>query len=249
VEFSIPNLFEVSSEPVLLVDASSGLIIEANRAAASALGRQRADLLGLTLPQLFDEPSKVLLTPALQQARTAGTATASCCLAGASGLTFTIMLTEVRVAGNTSVWLIQLRPTGATTSTPARSTVPARSAVMESIEAAAFGFVVTDLDWRVQYANAAFVEMLGIASMHVPPEAPLTRWLQFSPAHLRALRRQVDERRATSEFSARLQCELGRVRHMEVCAVAVVPSGDERRNVHPCWGFTLLEVQAPRAVN
>jgi PAS domain S-box-containing protein len=125
---------------------------------------------------------------------------------------------------------------------------PARSPVMQSIAASALAFVVTDLAWGVQYANAAFAEMLGLATTPIAPQA-LTQWLQLSEEHHRALSRQMVERRAITEFTTRLQSPSGRVRPVDVCAVAVPPAAAGQGDMHGCWAFTLREIQSPGTIN
>jgi PAS domain-containing protein len=237
-ELSTRSLFDAATEPALILDGESTRILEANPSAAELLKVARAELTGTAFLSLFEPASATTLRQSLAQARATGTATARRARIADQGEELLISLTEVQLTSDTSALLVRLSPT--TTSRPATHQ-PSR--VLEAIDASTSAFVVTDLEWRLQYANPAFVKLLEAGESADLLGESLEQWLLWSQTDEAHLEQQLRQRRASSEFTARLRCGPYRIRTVEVLAIAVA-TGDL-----PCWAFTIEEIQAPGALN
>jgi PAS domain S-box-containing protein len=105
--------------------------------------------------------------------------------------------------------------------------------VLRAIESASIGFLLTDAGLRIDYANQAFVEMLGLQAPEQVCGTSLGCWLELSAADLARLDQQLLRREAATVLLINLQRSPGGSPCVEVHAVAV-PDGSDTR-----WGFTL----------
>ena len=97
------------------------------------------------------------------------------------------------------------------------------------------GFVLTESEFCVDYANQAFVEMVGAELQDDVRGNPLTRWLRLTEVDLARLHAHSIQRQATALLTVEL-CPTGkRARRVEVCAVPV--ADDHTHNSY--WGFTV----------
>lgn len=231
-------LFDAASEAVLVVDALSGRIVEANAAATALLRNGARELQGRMLAQQFVASHRGRIHAALRRARRAGSAAVRCANTAGCERPLSLAVSAIRVTAQASALLVRLDPLMA-----ARSGTNLRSPVLESIEEARFGFVVTDIEWLVQYANAAFMALIGIGAAQLAGR-PITEWLRLTTEQAKLLGRQMAERRAVSEFCARLSCGIDGLRPFQLCAVAV-PAGREPA----CWGLCFSEFQQSKALS
>jgi PAS domain-containing protein len=219
-------LFDACSEPLLIVESSGGRIVTANAAAARLLNIPRRGLSDLPLAEAFEPQSRGSIELALVAARTAGRTHIADVCSLHEGRVCSAAISLVRVEGQPYllVKLSRLQSGAAGGSEQA-------SLVWDAIESASVGFAITDAEFSIEYANAAFLGLIDAASLPEIQGEALTAWLQFTPHDLRQLSEQMQQRGAVSEFAVR-SLEPGRAREFDVCAVAV-PDGP-----HPCWGFT-----------
>ena len=108
--------------------------------------------------------------------------------------------------------------------------------VFDAIDGAAEGFLVTDSNLRVEYANRKFLKMAMIDSRDGVRGQSLTRWIRFSPVQLAELALQLSDRRAVEEFTAALSSAHHTRRAVQVSAVALPDS----KTVS--WAFCLREL-------
>jgi PAS domain S-box-containing protein len=213
----------------MIVEQGSGRIIEANPAAASLLGIARAQLLGSAFLNAFHADSTAALRQSMASARLAGHGKRiNARTQGDRGCDIGITLSVVH-ADSDSYLLVQLltEAHGANE----QHGVEVSSIVMDSIEQAPEGFVVTDPGLRLTYANRAFIEMTGLASLDELRGRSLAVWLELSQSDLTRLHDQVARREAVTVWNTMLRCSSVSTRAVEVSAIAV-PDGAE-----PCWGF------------
>ncbi len=111
------------------------------------------------------------------------------------------------------------------------------SLVLDAIEKAPEGFVVTDPELRLSYANRAFIRMAGLDSLAQLQGNSLTLWLELTQADLTRLNEQMARREAVTVFNTTLRrsslSTRGASLEVEVSAIAV-PDGRERS-----WGFRI----------
>jgi PAS domain S-box-containing protein len=237
---SVPEgwLFAYSGQAALIVDAATSTIVEANPAATDLLGALRTELLGTTFVEAFSSAS----APRLQQALAAAQATGRCdevAAATRGGRTpLRLALSLVRREGETFV-LVHLSPQSGLRPRTLGSDDP--GAMFEMLEDTAEGFVVTDLQLRIAYANRSFVRCVGVDSAAALDGQSVVRWLSLSERDLKYLADHLARRAASVVLRSGLQRADGSTREVDLWAVPV-PDGP-----FPCWGFRvrLVERAAP----
>ncbi len=144
------QLFQVANDAVLVVDAASFSIIEANPAAAKLLGGVEG------LPHAGFEPaSRPALDELLVTARSTGRAAETRLRTAAGGLAIDLSATPFR-ADEQRCLLLRARRAGSGTADS--------QAVLDFIGQTPDAVVVTDSSARVLWANPAFVELCQAAS-------------------------------------------------------------------------------------
>ena len=135
-------LFQVASEAVLIVDAATRKILEANPAAGKLLGEGSKRLVGRLFPEGFDEPSTQALQGLMGAVRATGR-TDDVTVRSADGAREFVTSASLFREERASFFLIRL---ARDLSTPAAAAPrAAASKVLEIVASAPEGFVVTDL--------------------------------------------------------------------------------------------------------
>lgn len=218
------SLLAGSSQAVLIADFSDGRILEANPAASRLLRIPAATLVGVPLNKLFDGESVDAFETTLD------------CEIEARPLhrdaPLYVQASRV-VAGGQTYLLIRMRLLDDATVTHLTA---GHSAVVEAIDHAGVGLVLTDDELRIQFANQSFVQLGGFAAPDALCGRRLTSYLQLTPSDLNLLRDQRTERRAVTQLRVSFRLENGATRIVEVDAVAV-PDGP-----HILWGFIIREL-------
>lgn len=227
------RLFAAATEPVLIVDAATLKIVEANPPAAIVLCSNRADLIGTPLLSVFEDESADLIEAGLAVTRTVGSAQAAALRARHGGPDLGARLSMFRAPPESYV-LVRLSTNGAGAA-QGGDRVHADTVAFEEIDGASGGFLMTDADYRIDYANRVFIEMVERRTTAAVCGSSLLRWLALTAADLSRFRLQLARRQAVSLLTTQL-CALRYPRRVEVCAVAV-PDG-----VDTCWGFSVCEL-------
>ena len=231
VETRYRLLFQVASEAVLILDASSEKLEEANPAAYKLVG-EKARAANWSLVQGLDS----LSVPAAQQLfatlRLRGRADPiTVCFADSSdvyNLSGSLFRQE-----NSTHFLIRV--------TPLKPTEPSTESSMTQlllrvIDTAPDAFVVTDADGKVLTANRAFLELTQLASEALVRGEPLQKWLGRSGVDMNVLLSNLRQRGTVRLFATTVQGEYGSTAEVEISAVSVT-SGDQ-----PCLGFTIRDI-------
>ncbi len=226
------RLFTASSEAVLILDAGSDKILQANPPAAALLRTTRTALIGTQFPSAFELSSAAQIQHQTCAARASGSSDAMAVRARGGAIDLTARVSLVRAASQ-SYLLVRLEPT---VSEARNINGGPSSTVLQEIDSAEVGFLITDAGFHVDYANRAFIEMAGVNSEAEVRGIPLTRWLCLSETNLAQLSQQLAAREATSRLTTQLCSPGNRSRRVELCAVPV-PDGE-----HTWWGFTLSEL-------
>ncbi len=221
-------LFQSASEAVLILDAQTRRIREANPAASRITGRDENQLLGQPFASLLDLPSQAEAGELLGSA-TSTSATTALAVKLAGGASATLSASMFR-HDRTASLLVRLTPeTMAVVDDPNT----ALNAVLSRISDA---FVVTDTDLRILTANPAFVELVHLSSREEAVDQRLDRFLGRPQIDLKIMLTQLREHGALRNFSTVTRSTLGDQEDVEVTAVAV--PDDER----PTYGFSIRSV-------
>ena len=228
-------LFQISGEPVLVVDVGTRRVAEVNPAAARLLGRPAKRLTGQDAVELFEAGSARALESQFAALRATGQA-ADIRVALPQGRgEVAVSASLFRGEGATSV-LLRLAPDAAIHQDGSELEAPTRAVIGAMPE----GFVVTDPSRRILMANPAFLQLAQLATEQQAKGRTLEEWLgreetegagpvrDFARPWLGAPIQHGDARRS-----------YGAVEDVEIAAVSV--SG-----ARPCLGFAIRSV--PRRI-
>jgi transcriptional regulator PpsR len=226
-------LFQVASEAVLIVDAATRKVLEANPAAGRVLGEGNKRLVGRLFPEGFDEASTLSLQSLLGAVAATGR-TNDVPVRSADGAREFLISASLFREERASFFLIRLAPAGAHQATGAAATQ--QSKVMEIVAGAPEGFVVTGQDGRVLFANRAFLDLVQLASEEQARNESLERWLGRPGVDFNLLTAQLREHGSLRLFATQVRGEFGSTSDVEICAVSVTDAEE------PCFGFTIRDV-------
>jgi transcriptional regulator PpsR len=164
-------LFQLAAEAILILDAGTHHIVEANPAALSLFGKPVKKLVGGAFTELFDDASRrvahsfvaaLLVAPRVDNVHVALADSGEALLL--SGALF-------RQEGAGSIIVMLSRVNGG-----ASMSVEKAGAVL-ALENMPDAFVLTDKDRRILMANAAFVELVQLASEERARGEPIEKWI------------------------------------------------------------------------
>jgi transcriptional regulator PpsR len=225
-------LFQVASEAVLIVDASTRKVLEANPAAGRLLGEGPGRLLGRLFPEGFDEAGTQTLHSLLGTVRATGRTSEVTVKSDDGTQQFRVSASLFREE-RASFFLVRLVLLSAERASLAATR---DSKVLEIVASAPEGFVVTNLDGRILFANRAFLDLVQLATEEQSRNEPLERWLGRPGVDFNLLTAQLREHGALRLFATQLRGEYGSSSDVEICAVSVVNAEE------PCFGFTIRDV-------
>ena len=227
-------LFQVSSEAVMIVDAASTVILDANPAALALFEASAPQVLKSGLAGHFDPASAPRVQTLLADVRATGrdgsvgarlaNGNRDCSLAASLFRQEGALLLLVRLA-----WGAML---------PETSALKATSILLEYFDVAPDGLVIAELDGRVVTANPAFIEMAQLGSAEQSRGEPLDRWLGRAGIDFSVALANLRQNGSIKLFSTALRGEHGATTEVEVSAVAL-SDGDLR----PGFGFAIRNVE------
>ncbi|GJE31905.1 hypothetical protein LDDCCGHA_2087 [Methylobacterium oxalidis] len=224
-------LFQLASEPVLVVDASTRRVSEANPAAGRLIGRPERRILGQDVVDLFDTSATRSLESLFAGLRITGQADEiNVRLANGRGTTRVAASLFRQENAASALLRLSLPDEGATIAHRAGNSV------LEVIAGLPEGFVVTDLSRRIVAANNAFLDLAQLATEEQVRGEPLDRWLGREETEAAALFATLAEHGSVRHFITGVRGQLGSVEDVEVAAVSV-PGGEQ-----PCFGFSIRGV-------
>jgi transcriptional regulator PpsR len=230
VETRYRLLFQVSSEAVLILDADTQKVAEANPAAGRLLGERDANHVGRVFPYGFDAASTSQIQALLAKVRVASSAEEIKVRTEDATREFSVSASLFRQEHIASI-LVRLAPAGAAT---ADTAVP--MAVLRVVENAPDAFVVTDQSGDVLVSNRAFADLAQLAGNDQARGESLERWIGQSGVDFKVLVSNLRQHGSVKLFATTLHGEHGSVAEIEVSAVSV-PHGEQ-----PCMGFTIRNV-------
>jgi transcriptional regulator PpsR len=228
------HLFQVAAEAVLVVDAGTQRILEANPAAARLIGDGGANsLVGEPFPTGVDTRSAEALNLLLAGVRATGRAD-ECraeLLEARGEVTVSVSTYRQDRISHFLVRVSRAQPESDAEQAPSTS-----SMLLKLVHSAPDCLVVTDLDGRVISANMAFIELAQLTTEEQVRGETLDRWLGRSGVDLSVMISNLRQRGAVRLFATTLRGEYGAVTDVEISAT-MVPHGDR-----PFLGFTIRDV-------
>ncbi len=227
-------LFQLASEAVLIVDAATRRIVEANPAALDLLGTASRRLIGRSFPEGFDAEGSRAVERLLAAAQATGRGEEARATLLAAHKPCLVSASLFRQDEAVHL-LIRLRPVEGT---PAlNGSTPAHSLLLEVLERSPDGLVITDPQGAILSANAAFLDIAQLATLEQARGQPLDRWLGRPGVDLRVLIGNLRQHGAVRLFPTTVKGEHGIATEVEVSAVASLEAEP------PCLGFTVRNVE------
>ena len=227
-------LFDLTSEGVLVLDGRSLKIIEANPAAAQALGEGVRKLLGKSLLDCLDTNARGAVSKLLDTVRASGKPDQTITRAAASPSSRLTL--SVSVMHEEAGELFLVRVAGDAQTVPASSSATQADTVLRVLEQAPDAFVVTDNDGEILAANRAFTDMIQISRPEQALGQSLDRWLGRAGVDLNVLLANLRQRGTVRLFATTMRNENGATIPVEISAVSV-PHGDVSG-----LGFTIRDI-------
>jgi transcriptional regulator PpsR len=231
VETRYRLLFQLASEAVLIIEAASGKLEEANPAAHALLGDglvRTGWALADHLEPRFAEP----LTSLTEQVRSSGRVETLRARLANSGTEVTVSVSLFRQEGSTHFMVRVWAQTPGTQ----EALSSGKQMLLRVMESAPDAFVVTDPTGRVLSANHAFLDLVQLPSEEMVRNASLEKWLGRTGVDMNVLISNLRQSGAVRLFATTLRGEHGSTAQVEISAVSV--TGGEL----PCLGFTIRDV-------
>jgi transcriptional regulator PpsR len=233
VETRYRLLFRMVSEAILIIDAPTQRVVEANPAAGQLLGEAPARIIGRPFPEGFDTEGTQAINGLLAGVRAAGRAddVRARLIDGAEE--FLVAASLLRQE-NASFLLVRLSPILAESASSAPPDAKAR--YLRVLEEAPDGVVITDADGRILSANATFLSLAEIATEQQARGESLDRWLGRPGVDLSVLMANLRQYTTVRLFATLLRGEYGTTTDVEISAAAV------RNSERPYFGFFIRDV-------
>ncbi len=218
-------LFQVASEPVLIVNAMTHKVVEVNPAAGQLFAKPDAQIVGRSFPDMFAPESREVIRVLMVGGRAEDLRVHL-----AEGQRECLLSASVFRQDRSTFLLARVSPLEA----DGASRLPeAGSQCLKVIDKMPEGFVVADSDLRILTANAAFLEMTHLASQDHARGEPLQRFVGRSEVDLTVLVSNLRQYGAVRQFNSVLRSAYGSVEDAEISAVGVTDAET------PCFGFTI----------
>ena len=210
-------LLASSSDAILLIDADTRRIIDINPAAAERLGIEGADLQGAAAKSVLGPGGDSILAKRLDGLLTGNDADRfNLPLSDGSSAHATVAL--FRQAGQ-PIFMLQFG--GLHHAKPSVRDSHADRRFNDYFLASPDAIVLTDKTGRIVQANAAFLDLVQVATERQVRGASLGRWLGRTSVDLGVLMSNVRQRGSLKLFSTHLRAEHGALTEVEISAVAI----------------------------
>jgi transcriptional regulator PpsR len=230
VETRYRLLFQMSTEAVLIMDTVRHRVVESNPAARLLFGARADQPSGQTLPDIFAPDTLASVQAHLSSIRADGRADEFAARLAKGGQEVQVAVSLFR-QDNTTLFLIRI-----TASATAATMPDAKRKLLKLVESAPDGFVVTDNTGNILTANAAFLEMAGLANEDLARGESLDRWVGNSGVELDVLITNLRQRGSVRFFTTGVRSEDGGLIQVEISAVAIGNGGQ------PSFGFAIRNI-------
>lgn len=227
-------LFQIANEGVLIVDAGSLRIVEANPRAEEMLSRNGRALAGTTLGRAFSSETEPGLRNMLASVRSRGEIDETTGVIKGSGKSVKIAASLLR-QGNTTLFLLRLMPD--TESVVSHEVQMTDAALLGLVQRLPDGFVVTDPDGLILSANQSFIEMTRAASVEQVIGHQLEEFLGRQGVDLSVLLTNLREHGQLRHFETTLRSVVGTLEDVDVSAATVANAKQS------AFGFTIRPIR------
>jgi transcriptional regulator PpsR len=230
-------VFHLSGEAILVVDAATQKVIEANPRAMELFTRSARKIIGRGVGDLFDRDSSAAIDTMIAALRASPrVADANVSVPGYESR-WVAAASLIRQESSAFV-LLRLAPIDAE-ATDGHALIEAHAFMPRLVDQLPHAFVVVDRDWRVQWANPAFLEFTQLATLDQARGETLERWIGRSGVDLDVLRSNLKERSIVRRLSTILRGEFGTRDSVEIAAVMIEGS------TPPVYGLMIRKEDQP----
>lgn len=235
------TLFQLSAEAVIVLDANSLKVAEANPAASVLLNHESTSIVGRNFLELLDKDSREAVQKLLARVHVAPRAEEISIPAPAGGgEEFSLSASVFRSDTGTHYLLRLAAVQGEAGRSEERSV---NEALLDVIEKMPDGLVVIDEHREILTANAAFLNMAQLADKEQVRGQKIERWLGRVEVDVDILLANVREYGFLRRFPTVVRGEYGSRDEIELSAVAVLDRDS------PCFGLAIRKVQPALSVN
>lgn len=227
-------LFQIATDAVLVVDAATLRIVDANAAAAQLFDLAAEKLVGKPAISALDRVSQPAVEELLASARVTGRGAEIRARLASDGRDVRVSATPFRSEGATLL-LVRVRAVGAQDG--ADAAVLGNALVERTPDAVVF----TDADGVVLHANAAFLDLSQLPSESQARGRPLGTWVGRPGSDLGMVLALVRKHGVARPLLTSVQSEHGPAIEIELSATAI-PDGDTER-----VGFIMRNVERRNA--
>ena len=224
-------LFQSSTEAILIADAASQRIVEANPAVCELLGSTERKLVGSNLMRWFEEGVRPALESAIAAARLDGKSVSLSTGEGRDALAVDLSVFKTDANGHL---LVRLRNAAQVGAEEELSEQARRLASL--VESAPDGLVVTDASGAVLAANTEFLDLAQVPSAETAIGSVLSSWLGQGSMDYQIIMASLREHGSIRLYATRMRGEFGSITDVEVSAVPV------RVGDVDCIGFAIRDV-------
>ena len=233
VETRYRLLFQIASDAIVVVDASTLKVLDANTAAGQVFGDTPDRLIGRTFPFGVDAAGSRLLEELTMTARSAGRAGDVLISLAGGGRSYHASASCFRQESATLL-LVRLSAADVAPTVNAAADSPLR--VIDLIERSPDGFVVTDLEGHVLTANRAFLDIAELASEEQVRGTLFATYIGRPGADFPVFTSMLKKNSAVRLMATTARGTHGNQSEVEVSAVWA-PEAEE-----PCIGFTVRDI-------
>ena len=228
-------LFQIANEGVVICDAGSLRIIEANPRAEEMLARGNRPLVGTSFTRAFTSDGEAALRGMFAAVRARGEIDETAVQIKESGETVTVTASLLR-QGDATLFLLRLMP--ATPASLSQEVGLSDIALLGLVERLPDGFVVTNTDGLILDANTSFIEMARAASEEHIKGRYLEEFLGRQGVDLSVLLSNLREHGQLRHFETTLRSIVGTLEDVDVSAAMVADNGQS------AFGFTIRPIRS-----
>jgi transcriptional regulator PpsR len=233
VETRYRLLFQIASDAILVIDATTLKVLDANTAAGQVFGDSPDRLIGRLFPFGADASGGRALEELTSTARSAGRAGDVLVTMASGGRTYHASASCFR---QESATLLLVRLAAADVAPTANASADSPMRTIDLIERSPDGFVVTDLEGHVLTANRAFLDLTELGSEEQLRGTLLSTFVGRPGADFPVFTTMLKKNGAVRLMATSARGSHGNQSEVEVSAVWA-PDAEE-----PCIGFTVRDI-------
>ena len=233
-------LFRTAGDAIIVTEADSFKVIEANPAACALLNSSERKLVGSNLLRWFDNAAKQQVEDSLASVRMNGRNISITLDLEGQEDSLLVNLALFKTNNQTHV-LVRLEKKAVDTDALSQSEQTAR--LLALVENAPDALVVSDMRGKVLTVNTEFLDLSQLAGVELARGQELSTWLGQGGIDFQIIMSSLREHGSIRLYNTQMRGEFGSVCDVEVSAVAVSDGGLD------CIGFSIRNISRRVAAN